>query len=499
MAGITTAADLEKTHSDYDLYLDDWNFYIRSYLGGSHYRRGGYLLQHPFESDKNFIRRKKIAYFYNYCAPVVDILTSYITKQEPIREYGQLSSEAVPPRQPITLFDAFWWDCDLEKSNFNQFMRDAQRYAGIYGRVSIIVDKPNVLATTKLDAITLGARPYLSLVTPENLIDWEFIKLPTGRKVLDTIRIREAKDTYRIWTREMWQLWKVVDGRAQLQSMGYHPLGEIPIVNLYSKKMHTPMIGVSDLEDIADINKNIYSRCSSADEIIDNTAFPMLAMAMDKGAAVTTGEEVEVGPTNILEFDPESVNGKPFWLEAPHSSLVEIREWIQQNANEIARIAKMGGMRNTETSVQPWSMVAIEAVERQLFSTCSEKATNAEQAELDILHLYSKWEGEDFTGDIKYPQEFAIKDLTISLQNAILAGTAKIESLIFEKERQKKVVNAVLPGLEEATREKIYAEIETLTEIIKPTPPPMAPQNTPPSNDPSASGGVQPDGGMGAA
>ena len=466
-----TKQELQKTHPDYDEYLPEWLFYIRSYLGGKAYRDGDYLKQHPFESDDNYDRRKTVAYFYNYCSPIVDIFTSYVTKKSPKRSYGDLSSDVVPPRKPKTLFDAFWWDVDLEGTNFEQFMREVGRYAAIYGRVSVIVDKPAIAVKTQAQAVEQGVRPYLNIYTPENVLDWEYVRLPTGRPVLSMVKVRESQTEYKIWTRFGWSLWEIVDGEknAVMVQAEFHALGEIPIVNIYNKKKYTGkrMIGVSDLSDIAEINKNIYSTCSDAGEIIENTAFPMLALPEQRGA--TTDDEAQVvGPKNIQEFDPDAPNGKPFWLEAPHSSLAEIREWIEQDAQEMVRIAKMGGIRNIEKSKQPWSGIAIEGTENQLYAALVEKATNSEQGELDILHLYAKWEDEDFTGNVEYSKEFAIRDLTVALQNASLAGKEGVKSLTFEKERQKKIVDSTLTDIEEVTREKIDKEIEEMTEL--PTP-----------------------------
>jgi hypothetical protein len=117
--------------------------------------------------------------------------------------------------------------------------------------------------------------------------------------------------------------------------------------------------------------------------------------------------------------------------------------------------------------------VSIEAQERQLYSSLAEKASNAEQAELDILSLYAAWEDTSFEGDIKYSRSFATRDLTTSLTNAIQAGTAKVNSLTYEKERQKKIVDSSLPTLEESDRDKIFDEIDELNELWfkKKTPP----------------------------
>ncbi|MBI5561917.1 MAG: phage portal protein [Deltaproteobacteria bacterium] len=469
-----TREDLAKVHDDYTSFLPEWLFYVRSYMGGKFYRDGDYLLQHPFESKENYERRKKTAYYYNYCAPIVDIMGGYLYKKSPKRSYGDLSPVPVPPRQPKTLFDRFWWDVDFCGSSFDQFMREAQRYASIYGRVSIIVDKPQASPLTKAAAFAQDIRPYLSMVTPENLLDWQFTRLANGRPVLSFAKILESVDgrkkRYRIWKRDSWELWEAGEKEIQLLEIQDNPLGEVPIINLYNKRSGIRMVGLSDIKDIAGINRNIYYLCSDAKEIIENTAFPMLALPYEKVAA----EDNKVGPKNILQFDPDQPNSRPSWLEAPHSSLAEIREWVMQDASEIARVALMGGIRNIEQSTQPWTGVAIEAQAQQLYAVLAEKADNAEQSELDILRLWAKWEGAEFKGNVEYRRDFAVKDATTSLQNAISAGTANINSLTFEKARQKKIVSSTLTEIEEAEIKIIEEEIDGLKELPQANPAPAA-------------------------
>jgi hypothetical protein len=280
-----TKKDLLSVHPTYKDFISEWKFFINSYLGGKFYRDGDYLLRHPFESLENYKRRKDIAYFYNYCAPIIDLFTSYLTKDQPQRSYGSLSSDVVtPPRKPITLFDSFWWDVDFEGTNFEQFMREAQRYASIYGMVSIIIDKPAMRVATQAQAIEQDIRPYLSIITPENMLDWKYVRLPNGKMALDMIKINEGDGQYRIWTREGWESWSITGQNAPVSTgSGTHDLGKIPIVDLYNKRSLKRRVGVSEIQDIADINKNIYYFCSDAKEIIENTAFPMLAMPDDKG------------------------------------------------------------------------------------------------------------------------------------------------------------------------------------------------------------------------
>ncbi len=444
-----THEELERTHPLYAGRIDEWLFYIRSYFGGRMYKTGDYLLQHPFESAANYARRKETSYYYNYCGPIIDIFVSHLFRKDALRDFGSLAADG--------LFRMFLADADLEGNNFRSFMREAQRLASVYGRVSIIVDKPQTLAVTRAEAEDFGIRPYLALVTPENLLDWSYIRLPySGRPVLDSVKIKVAPDTYRVWNREGWELWQSAEGEAALLDAGWHGLGEVPLVNLYNKQSGTRMIGLSDIQDIADINRNIYYLCSDAREIIENTAFPMLAVPYSRGES---GER-ELGPRNILQFDPAEPNSRPYWLEAPHSSLTEIREWVRHDIDEIYRIAKLGGVKSAEEYGRVRSGVALELEYQQLYSTLSEKADNIEQAEARILELWAKWEGRKFDGHIDYPDDFSVRDLDRELQNAMMAQDAGVGSETFRREVQKRIAHSVLPKAGEEVISKIYDEIE---------------------------------------
>jgi hypothetical protein len=453
-----TKDELEKVNAEYKVWLPEWQFFIRSYFGGKHYRDGNYLLQHPFESPSNYTRRKSIAYFYNYCQPIVDIFVAHLYKPTHKREYGSLSDNV--------LFKNFILDADYDGTGYIEFFKTAERFASIYGRSTIVVDKPSVTTSTVAEAQDKDIRPYLTLVTPENVLDWEYVRLDTGRTVLNWVKIREfqgtEKTSYRIWSRIGWELWEIDKaGKVIEVSAGTHDLGEVPVVNLLNKRgsISMRMIGQSDIQDIADVNKNIYYLCSDAKEIIENTAFPMMSMPYENTSGA---EEKEIGPRNILEFEPEAQH-RPEWLEPPHNSLTEIREWIMQDMKEIFRIANLGGMINVETSKQPWSGPGQEIQGNRLTAAMAQKADFAEEGELAVLRLWAKWQGIKFDGSVKYQRDFSIRDITIALQNSMSAQSAAIHSTTFVKENEKKIVDSALPKMSDETRKVIYDEIDAAT------------------------------------
>ena len=453
--GVQTAKTLKEVHELHKAYSKEWLFFIRSYMGGRMYRDGDYLLRHAFESSDNFKRRKQIAYFFNYCSPVVDIFVAHLFKKDPKRDWGSLENHPS--------FESFIDDADLTGNTYSQFIREVSRLAAVYGHVYIVMDKPSTPAETLADEMDEDIRPYASIVTPENVLDWEYVRKANGRKVLDKVKIKASTnpDQYIIWSRVGWQVWeKLKGGKVVLIGADSHELGEVPIRVVYNKNSGIDGIGLSDIQDIADVNKNIYYLCSDATEIIENTAYPMLAIPQDENPPAGEGaQEQESGPKAIVEFDGQH-QGKPFWLEAPHTSLAEIREWISQNITEIFRLAMMAGMKTTETSRQPWSGVAMEVQNQQLMAALQEKADNMEQTEKAILSLWAKWEGTEFDGHIEYPTDFAIRDLTIDFQNAITALSAGVHSETYTRELEKKIVKSTLPKADKKTKRTIEDEID---------------------------------------
>ena len=68
--------------------------------------------------------------------------------------------------------ESFLKDADLEGNSFNSVMRQAQNYSAIYGHCFMILDKPAIQTRTRAEELNQEIRPYISIVTPENVLDW---------------------------------------------------------------------------------------------------------------------------------------------------------------------------------------------------------------------------------------------------------------------------------------------------------------------------------------
>ena len=172
-------------HEEYQANINRWAFLQHSYNGSSQYRRGRYLTQYINENASEYISRIAQTPLDNHVKSCIHIWNSFLFRNQPKRRMGNL--EGLPE------LEAFFKDADLEGRDFNQFMRDVNIQASVYGSSLILVDKPKTSSGTRADELQQNIRPYLSLYTAENIIDWEFTRLSNGLYELSFLRLLERE------------------------------------------------------------------------------------------------------------------------------------------------------------------------------------------------------------------------------------------------------------------------------------------------------------------
>ena len=153
------------THKDYKENITNWEYYIRSYNGGYDYMVGQYLNRYNLELDNEFNQRLANTPCDNHCKNIIQIYSSFLFRVKASRDFGNMADESS--------LKSFLKDSDLDGNNFSTVMKQAQNYASIYGHTMLILDKPKIQTTTKAEEINQEIRPYLSIVTPENILDWK--------------------------------------------------------------------------------------------------------------------------------------------------------------------------------------------------------------------------------------------------------------------------------------------------------------------------------------
>ena len=299
-------------HKDYQETVNNWEYYIRSYNGGCDYMIGQYLNRYNLELDNEFNQRLANTPCDNHCKNVIQIYSSFLFRVKPSRNFGSLADEQS--------LENFLKDADLEGNSLSNVVKQAQNYASIYGHCFMILDKPNIQTSTRAEELQQDIRPYVSIVTPENVLDWNFERQPNGKYELNYLKIREEVDrdggTYmRIWYPDKIDTLYMPDREEpRIIDTVDNQIGKIPAVILYNSKSHKRGIGQSDLTDIADLQKSIYNEYSEMEQLIRLTNHPSLVKTPSVNASAGAGAVIEMPD----ELEP---NLKPYLLPVSYTHL----------------------------------------------------------------------------------------------------------------------------------------------------------------------------------
>ena len=441
------------THKDYKENITNWEYYIRSYNGGYDYMVGQYLNRYNLELDNEFNQRLANTPCDNHCKNIIQIYSSFLFRVKASRDFGNMADESS--------LETFLKDADLDGNNFSTVMKQAQNYASIYGHTMLILDKPKIQTTTKAEEINQEIRPYLSIVTPENILDWNFKRQLNGKYVLDYLKIREEVDReggsyIRMWFEDRVDTVYVEDGGAEpkLIDTADNQIGKIPAVILYNAKSHKRGIGQSDLTDIADLQKSIYNEFSEIEQLIRLTNHPSLVK--------TGGVNASAGAGAVIEMPEEmDSNLKPYLLQPSGQNLVAIMDSINNKVESINRIAHTGAVRTTKTQVT--SGVALQTEFELLNARLSEKADNLQLAEEQIFKCYAMYQNAQFDGEINYPDSFNIRDFASDLVFYQQAKSINVPSSTLNKEIDKEIARAVVDDDEKLGL--IFDEIDANKEV----------------------------------
>ena len=441
------------THKDYKENISNWEYYIRSYNGGYDYKVGQYLNRYNLELDNEFNQRLLNTPCDNHCRNIIQIYSSFLFRVKPTREFGDMENEAS--------LESFLRDTDLDGNSFDSVIKQAQNYASIYGHCLLVLDKPKVVSETKAQELEQDIRPYLSIVTPENIMDWNYKREVNGKYSLDYLKIREEVDKeggtyFRMWFPDRIDTVYMDDSGTEprLIDTAENQIGKIPAVILYNSKSHKRFVGQSDLTDIADLQKAIYNEFSEIEQLIRLTNHPSLVKTPSVNASAGAGAIIEMPE----EIEP---NLKPYLLQPSGQNLQAIMESITKKVDAINRIAHTGAVRTTKQQVS--SGIALQTEFELLNARLSEKADNLQLAEEQLFKLYADFQNTKFEGEINYPETFNIRDFAADLMFYQQAKSVNVGSPTLGKEIDKEIARAVVDDNEQLNI--IFDEIDNKTEV----------------------------------
>ena len=448
--------DIEYQHPDYENNVNRWEFYVRSYMGGEDYRDGSYLTSYLNEDKNAYSRRLALTPLDNHCRNVVHVYSSFLWRIAPTRNFAGMEGSAD--------LEAFIKDANLDGQNFNSFMREAQIWSSVYGHVWLMIDKPQSNAGTRAEEMAQEIRPYVTLITPENVYDWRWERQPSGRHELVYLKIRESVDRvdgtttvthFREWYKDRVRLIRYDGADAALLEEIENPIGKIPAVNLPANRSIVRGMGISDISDIAYMQQAIYQELSEIEQLIRISNHPTLVKTYETDASAGAGAVI-----NISEDSDAGL--KPYQLQPSGANLDAIRASITDKIESINRMAHMGAVRGTEAVLQ--SGVAMQTEFQMLNAKLSEKADILELAEEQLWMFYCLWQGHDpHEVQISYPDSFDIRDYESELRFLQQTRAAGVKSVTLLREIDKKIADLVL---DDEVLGTAHAEIEEATTAV---------------------------------
>ena len=453
---MVSAEALRYRHPDYLGYAPKWEKYLDCYLAREIIK---YIHRHARETTDSYNNRVKRGYYFNYVQAIVDLFVSYLFQSGISRSAGD--SESLRE-----YFSDFYEDCDRSGTKYSTFMQDAEKIAILCGHVGILVNMPRAPDggfLTEAERKNAGHWPYLTLVSPLQILDWEvdeeenfeWVKIEVTRpqnrgwkKLVDT-----STRYFEIWTKNSWELWKLTNDQAEIVDTGTHNLGAVPLVIAHNDSSLThPWFGESAVRDICDINIAILNWCSFADEEVANRCLNILTMERAENDA-----PLKISQYNVIEYEPGA--SAPSYLTPGATPLELIGKQIDRARDEIYRLAKLGGSTGLLGVREATSGVAYAFEFNETNQSLCGKAEYLEQAELDIHRLIAKWLGEDFTGTITYPREFGVDDILMELQFLAESRTS-FSSDTAIKTVERRVIDKLFAKENQSLRDEIEKEIE---------------------------------------
>lgn len=438
------------TYSSYD---DQWQYLYESYLGGEEYRNAQHLVRYSLENSSEYGQRLRNAVLQNHCASVISVYTSFLFKNPPDRNWENF--EGMPE------IEAFIKDADKDGRSFNNFMKDCSTYASVFGHVWVVVSKPNVGAETRAQEIEMGVRPYVSMLTPLVVLDWNYARAEDGHYHLVYFKyiedINGSETCVKEWYPEVIKT-TVVNQESGVVVEAYEEengLGHLPIVCVYNKRSLMRGVGISDIADIADSQKMIYNLVNEIDQSVRLDGHPSLVKTENTLAGAGAGSIIQMGD----DLDPGL---KPYMLETSGANVDSILKSIESLVESIDKQANIGAVRTT--AARNMSGVAMETEFSLLNARLAEKGTQLELAEEQILKHFGHYYDIGWEGATRYPESFNIRNRQGDLDMLLKAGTAPITSPEYKREIARQIARLLVDEDDEDTFLKIVDEINSGTQ-----------------------------------
>ena len=453
---------ISRSHPRYHFWANQWKFFQMSYVGGKEYI-DNYLFKYFKEGEQEYTDRKERAYRENHTKRVVDLINTYLFKQDATRKTSN------------TLAQSFIDNFDGKKRHASLFMKTASIWASVFGRVYIVIDKKTLPEGEKTgtQADNLKTIPYCYIVFPHNIKDIAFDEVGRVKWALIEEAIRNDDDPFTadqtVKTQfRLWQVgkWTLYDNAGTSIAEGDTGLDVVPIIPLDNEEQEE-IAGQSLISDVANIDRAIFNNWSRLDTIVcDQTfsqlIFPIEGLPIDiAGDDELRGQFLKLATNRIVLYSAQA-QAAPAFISPDATQAQFILDMIQTQIKQLFAVLGLQNETGTETNLQ--SGVAKAYDFDKVNKLLNSKSGNLQQAETYIYEVLSKWlGGVALNVDVTYPTEFDVRALIDDI--AVAERLAMLDvSKTFTKEINKLLVLKALPEVNEAVHRQIFAEIDAKAE-----------------------------------
>lgn len=458
-----TKETIQDVHSVYETHLPRWRYFWASFNGGFDYRNSSLQMLRKYMNEgqqpgDQYTQRLNYTALENSCKLVVDTYRAFLFRTLPTRTMGNLNN--LPYTQD------FINDVDLDGTDLDQFMKEANSLAMIYGHCWILVDKPVTDMNLTLEQeIALDIRPYAQLISPENIMDWKYTRV-NGRYELEYLKQRESEDNdelvVRVWTKDTITRYhyEKEGGTVLIGDEVENEIGMIPFSMLKANPSHIRGLGNSDLADVAKIQQAIFGLMSEAEQAIRISSHPSLVKTASTDASAGAGAIITMDETLPGEL-------KPYLLQPSSANVDAIIKVLKEHQTMIMKMTHLEAVVGQKTVAK--SGVALQTEFSMLNTRLGDKADALERLELKIWKLFQIWTGvqADEHFRVEYKKKFDLRDENNDLANYKTVREMNLSSKTLNRELDKQIAMIVVKNGD--VLEAIVHEIDNAeTPIVTP-------------------------------
>ncbi|MFU0930335.1 DUF4055 domain-containing protein [Kluyvera cryocrescens] len=401
--------DISTPNLDYGNMVQAWDI-NDALMGGTLYMRQlgeSYLPRWPKEDKEDYQKRLAVA----------TLLPAY---EETINQnIGRVFAEPIKLGETVpAALREFAKDIDLEGTRLDVWAQSFFGLAMQYGLSHALVDYPRVDAEqvkTKADEKTTGARPYVTMLNPRQVIGWKS-KMVGGKVQLTALRIKEVvvEDGDDFGQTKVEQIRLLTPGKVQIYRKATGADGQvnwtlhdewtisrqdITLVTLYTKRTGF-MCGSPPLLNMALLNVKHWQSQSEQDNILHVARVPLLTVF-----GLEEGQELVIGSSSATQFNDRQTQGLEY-VEHTGTSISSGKESLTDLVEQMRQAgAKL--LRTDNTSTKSVDQTSEEKMQEQ--SPLYTMATSLEDALDNILQIMAEYIGEKEGGNVDVRTELDVE------------------------------------------------------------------------------------------